>query len=184
MGRLVVVLIVVVLSTSACFGGSALTTTPAPTSTAVHAESGVLTIRVNLNTCAPALWGPCGPVTRHYSLICRPAGGTMPHPQAACAALADYLAYRKAATGPQYICRGILGRPTATAVISGIYAGHHFLLKLTNQSWCGASMRVMRDYWALSTFPCSTTVIHTQNIQPYRRFAHASGCRSSRVQFG
>ena len=40
-------------------------------------------------------------------------------------------------------------------------------------------MRVMRDYWALSTFPCSVIVIHTQNIQPYSRFARASGCLSS-----
>jgi len=27
----------------------------------------------------------------------------------------------------------------------------------------------MRDLWILSTFPCSTIVWHTQNIQPYAR---------------
>ena len=103
----------------------------------------------------------------------------MPHPQAACAALADYQAYLKSETGPTYICRGLIGRPTATAVVSGTYADKHFLLKLDNESWCGASVRVMHDYWALSTFPCSVVVSHTQNIQPYSRFADASGCLSS-----
>jgi hypothetical protein len=178
------VLALVVLGASACFGGSATTSTAVPTSTTVPAQAGVFTIRVNVNTCAPALWGPCGPATHRYKLSCAPTAGTMPHPQAACAALADYQAYLKSETGPTYICRGLIGRPTATAVVSGTYADKHFLLKLDNESWCGASMRVMHDYWALSAFPCSTTVIHTQNIRPYSRFARASGCLSSGANQG
>ena len=138
-----------------------------------------LTIRVSVNPCTPAMWGPCQPVAHRYTLTCAPPAGTMPHPQTACAALADYEAYLKSKTGPTYICRGLIGRPTATAVVSGTYAGEYFLLKLDNESWCGESTRVMHDYWALSTFPCSVVVIHTQSIQPYSSFAHASGCLSS-----
>jgi hypothetical protein len=103
----------------------------------------------------------------------------MPKPRAACTAIADYTSYLKTVTGPAYICRGLVGPPSAIAVILGTYAGKRFLLKLTNASWCGASMRVMRDYWTLSAFPCSVVVLHTQHIQPYSRFATASGCRAS-----
>jgi hypothetical protein len=100
----------------------------------------------------------------------------MPNPQAACTAIADYKSYLKTVTGPAYICRGLVGPPSASAVISGTYAGKHFSLSLDNRSWCGASMRVMRDYWALSGFPCSVVVVHTQSVQPYSKFAADSGC--------
>jgi hypothetical protein len=152
-----VVLAVMVVGASACFGSSARTNT-APPSTAQHVESGVLSIRVNLNTCAPALWGSCGPATRRYKLSCTPTTGTMPHPQAACAALADCQAYLKSETGPTYICRGLIGRPTATAVVSGIYAGHHFLLKLDTRSWCAVPMRVMQTTGRCPEHPTVSTV--------------------------
>jgi hypothetical protein len=169
-----------VLGASACFGD---TTSHgiAPTGAAIGdstptAQPGAFTIRVTLNPCTPTMWGPCTPVSHHYSLTCAPNGGSTPNPNAACTAIADYESYLKAVTGPQYICRGLAGPPTAIAVISGRYAGKHFSLTLDNRSWCAASMRIMRDYWALSTFPCSTPVIHTQNIQPYSRFASTTGC--------
>jgi hypothetical protein len=176
MRGLVVVLGLVVMGASACLGGSTSPSTAptgaATTETTPTAQPGALTIRVSLNPC-------CGPVSRRYSLTCAPTGGTMPNPHAACTAIADYRSYLKAVTGPLYICRGLVVQPTASAVISGTYGGKHFSLRLDNRSWCGASMRVMRDYWALSGFPCSVVLVHTQNIQPYSRFATASGCLPS-----
>jgi hypothetical protein len=176
MVRLVVTLTVVVLGASACFDGSTSPST-APTGAATSgtmpaAQPGAVTIRVKLGLYTHM------PVSHSYSLTC-PAGGTMPNPRAACTAIADYKSYLKSVTGPAYICRGLVGPPTASAVISGTYAGKHFSLRLDNRSWCGASMRVMRDYWALSAFPCWVVVVHSQNIQPYSKFAAVSGCNQA-----
>lgn len=179
MARLVVTLTVVVLGASACFGGSTSPTAPAgaaSSGTTPIARPGALTIRVKLNPCNPTMLGLCRSVGHRYSLTCAPAGGTMPNPQAACTAIADYTSYLKTMTGPQYSCKGLVGPTTASAVVSGTYAGKHFSLRLDNRSWCGASMRVMHDYWALSAFPCSVVVVHTQSIQPYSKFAAVSGC--------
>jgi hypothetical protein len=178
MVRLAVTLTVVALGASACLGGSASPGT-APTGAATGgttptAQPGALTIRVNVNPCTPTMWGPCVSMSRHYSLTCAPAGGTMPNPQAACAAVADYESYVEHG-GTLYTCK-LVGRTTASAVIAGTYAGKHFSLRLDNTSWCGVSMRVMRDYWALSAFPCSVVVVHTQSVQPYSKFAADSGC--------
>jgi hypothetical protein len=116
------------------------------------------------------------PVTHHYLLTCDPAGGTMPHPIAACHAIADYLGRRRGEGGA---CFGVLTRATAMASLLGTFRGRSLTLRINNESWCGASRPVMRDYWTLSTFPCSTIVIHTGNTPSYASWARATGCETT-----
>jgi hypothetical protein len=81
----------------------------------------------------------------------------MPHPRAACDAVADYLAH------PPRISTCIPplgGRPSATATVAGTFDGHPFHLELiAASSWCGQPTAIMRDYWVLSDFPCVTEVV-------------------------
>ena len=105
------------------------------------------------------------PVTHRYTLTCGPAGGTMPGPGAACGALADYLKRR---SEPGRFCSGLsAGVPSAS--LTGRFAGHRLQLQITSMSWCGASDALMRDYWVLSTFPCSTVVTHYSNQHAYSK---------------
>jgi hypothetical protein len=117
------------------------------------------------------------PVTHHYLLTCDPAGGTMPRPDAACAAIADYLRRGK----PVSHCFGVFERATAVAKLTGEVQHRRLALAITPESWCGQSRPVMRDLWRLSTFPCATLVAHTDNIRPYSRFARVTGCERRAV---
>jgi hypothetical protein len=112
------------------------------------------------------------PVTHHYVLTCDPAGGTMPHASAACAAIADY----RMRGEPAGTCISAISPPSAATSIVGTYRHHRLDLRINPELWCGQSRPVMRDLWVLSTFPCSTIVEHTQNIQPYAKFARVTGC--------
>src|SRR5512144_3378534 len=100
---------------------------------------------------------------RHYTLTCGPPGGTMPDADAACGALADYVKHRD---DPGRICIGPVPR-TPSTLVAGTFAGHRLHLRITPGSWCGTSDALMRDYWVLSTFPCSTTVFHHGDQHPY-----------------
>lgn len=96
-------------------------------------------------------------VSRRYTLRCGPSGGTLPHPNAGCAAVADYLAHppRLDTCVPP-----LGGRPTPTASITGTFAGHPIRIGLdAGSSWCGQSNAIMHDYWVLSDFPCVTQVV-------------------------
>jgi hypothetical protein len=120
-----------------------------------------------------ALGGRCReatPSVRHYTLECGPAGGNHPNPRAACRAIADYLTRRN-----RYgRCKGLL-TAGSTAVVSGTYARHPFHLRLTaGYSWCGQPPELLRDYWVLSTFPCSTRVLRTGGDYP--QWPRATGC--------
>ncbi len=128
-----------------------------------------LTVRTGLLT---------GDVQRkRYSLRCAPAGGTMPHAAAACAALADL---RVRPSAEHVSCMGLLGPPSARISLRGTVEGRRYRLDFSTQSWCGRSRRVMRDLWALSALPCSTAgVIHTDGGGvAYARWTRASGCLS------
>jgi len=103
--------------------------------------------------------------THAYTLTCGPAGGTMPDGEAACGALADYLKHRH---DPGRFCSS-LGAGLPKAHMTGTFDGRHVRLDLTSVSWCGASDDLMRDYWILSTFPCSTPVMHYANQHPYSK---------------
>jgi len=109
--------------------------------------------------------GTSASATHRYTLRCGPAGGTMPGPDAACGALADYLKHR---SDPGRFCSGFMPHD-ATATLIGRFAGHPLHLQISNGSWCGASDALMRDYWILSTFPCSTLVIRYSNQHPYSK---------------
>jgi hypothetical protein len=118
--------------------------------------------------------GPCrdaAPSVHRYSLTCGPAGGTAPNPKAACRAIADYLSRRDQMSA----CAGVLLGHGSTAQISGTYAGRPFQLRLTaGYSWCGQPRPILRDFWVLSTFPCSTLVLRTGGNYP--RWPRATGC--------
>jgi hypothetical protein len=89
----------------------------------------------------------------------------MPDGEGACGALADYLKHRD---DPGRICIGLVPR-TPSALVAGMFAGHRLHLQITPGSWCGTSDTLMRDYWILSTFPCSTTVFRYPNQHPYSK---------------
>ena len=111
------------------------------------------------------------PNVRRYTLRCNPAGGSVPNPRAACRAIADYLTQRRHAGG----CIGLAAGPGSTAVISGRHARSRFRLRITaGGSWCGQPPALIRDYWVLSTFPCSTPVIRTGGRSP--TWPRATGC--------
>ena len=112
------------------------------------------------------------PATRRYVLTCGPAGGTMPHAAAACSAIGDYLGRGS----PGAACFGPDMPPTAATTLVGTFRHHRLRLAINPDLWCGQTRPVMRDLWKLSTFPCSTIVMHTQNIRPYARFATVTGC--------
>ena len=123
--------------------------------------SALLTVRVYLNRCTPVMQGPCS-ARRQYSLTCDPghAGGTMPDPAAACFALTDLATHRYNGMSG---CEG--GTPyggPSTAVVSGLVDHRSYVLDLqSDNSWCGDPPRaLLRDYWILSTFPCSIPVTH------------------------
>jgi hypothetical protein len=161
-----------------CFGGESGTTTSRPT---LAAASGTLRVAVTLRRAVtPTQIVPAGATSvarrRHYSLTCGPAGGTMPTPTAACAALDDLATHHRR---PRFcsIIQPQGGGALSTASITGTFAGRPFRLRLTNESWCGEPDPVMRDFWVLSTFPCSTVVIHSDNSGgTYADWAHKSGC--------
>jgi hypothetical protein len=120
---------------------------------------------------------PCAQVaqiTRSYSLTCNPTGGTMPNPEAACAAIDDLTTHHRAGQP----CRIVLPQgPTVQALVRGTFAGKPVRLWLFPSSWCGEPAPVMKDYWILSTFPCSTVVVHFDNgDHVYSEWAHKSGC--------
>jgi hypothetical protein len=95
----------------------------------------------------------------------------MPNPPAACRAIGDYLGRRHQAGG----CIGSDAGPGSSAVISGTYARRPFRLKLAaGSSWCGQPPALLRDYWVLSTFPCSTPVVRSGGRSP--TWPRATGC--------
>jgi hypothetical protein len=155
---------------SGCFAGSS----SRPPST--HAPpKGTLAITVALRRCTDKMGLCIGRPPLHYTLTCGPAGGSMPQAAAACAAIAD-LRRPRADTGRGCVMRGVVVN-AATASIHGTFAGAPFALGLTSAgSWCGRPRSVTRDYWILSTFPCSTIVIHEARAEPYAGWARASGC--------
>lgn len=170
MVRGALILVVMVAMAAGCLGGSAA---PPP--------SGHLHVQVSLSfqretPCETA--AGCDDliaVTHSYSLRCGPAAGTMPNPQAACEAIDDLVTHHRRPMACMGVLRG--GLPQSTASITGRFANRPFRLHLTNDSWCGQPTPVVRDYWALSTFPCSTTVIHYDYThETYERWAHRSGC--------
>jgi PASTA domain len=169
MRRAGLILVVIGLMASGCFGsGSA-----SPASTAGHPtvraprDRVAVTVKLGLKTRLP--------ITYRYSLTCDPAGGTMPRPNAACHAIANELHQPGATVG----CIGADAPATATAGLIGTFAHKHFRLTIDTGSWCGEPKQVMRDYWTLSTFPCSTIVLHTTNVSSYADWARASGCSAA-----
>lgn len=159
MHRLALLLLVTALGATACLGGSS--TAPAShgeDSTAngvVPAGSLRLAVRILPGRCALGIETPrcktATAVVRHYSLTCGPAGGSMPNPARACAAIADYLQQDHRGG-----CSAALSGPGSTADVTGTFAHRPFSLKLaTANSWCGRTPRVLRDLWILSTLPCS-----------------------------
>lgn len=106
----------------------------------------------------------------------------MPDPAAACLALGDLYAHRWSGSsgcgGPPFL----LYDP-ASARISGTVNHRRYTLDLQSEdSWCGHTPRsLLRDYWILSTFPCTVTVAHEPEPgapAAYPAWAHWAGCRS------
>jgi hypothetical protein len=145
MGRIVMALALVSLAAAGCAGSQ---TQP----------SGRVRLVVTLGASSH-------PAVRHYTLRCGPAGGTMPDVDTACGALADYVKHRD---DRGRMCSGLVPR-TPSALVAGAFAGHRLHLQITPGSWCGTSDALMRDYWILSTFPCSTTVFRYANQHPYSK---------------
>ena len=75
MGRPLLALIVIALVAPACLGSESQ-------------PSGRVSVVVTLGA------GTSHPATHRYTLRCGPTGGTMPGPDAACGALADYWKHR------------------------------------------------------------------------------------------
>jgi PASTA domain len=170
-GRIGLILAVIGLTASGCFGGGSAGPTSTPTHpTRTPRDRLAVSVRLGLNTHLP--------VAHHYHLTCDPPGGTLPHPGAACRAISDYLHHN----GRGGNCK-LLTSATATATTSivGTFAHKPFKLRITTGSWCGATRPIMRDYWTLSTFPCSTIVIHTGNTPSYADWPSASGCSAAFV---
>jgi hypothetical protein len=171
-----VLLVILAAALTGCLGGGP-TSAPGRTQGPVH-PAGQLQIAVRL------LPGGCGlgafskdctataPRLRRYALSCGPAGGTAPNPPAACRAIADYLGRRGQVGG----CAGVLLGPGSTATISGTFAHRPFRLRLTaGYSWCGQPRPLLRDFWVLSTFPCSNLVLRTGG-RNFARWARDTGC--------
>ena len=146
MGRLLLALTLIALIAPGCLGSEGQ-------------PSGRVSVVVTLGS------GTSASDTHRYTLRCGPAGGTMPGPDAACGALADYLKHR---SDPGGFCSGF-SAAVPKALLTGTFDGHRVRLDLTSISWCGASDALMRDYWILSTFPCSTLVIRYSNQHPYSK---------------
>ncbi len=143
--------------------------------------SAVLVVRVFVNRCAVAMAGTCTNLHRRYSLRCDPARGTLPGAASACLALTDLITHRYHGTG----CTGPApyGGPS-TARIAGLVNHHPYALDLqSDNSWCGHPPRaLLRDYWALSTFPCTVNVLHEREAgapSAYPQWAHWAGCRGA-----
>jgi hypothetical protein len=163
--------VVVMLAASGCLG-SGRTGRPAPDVSArsarpAAAPTGRMAVVVRLGLRTTRM-----PATRRYVLTCGPAGGTMPHAAAACSAIGDYPGRGR----PGAACFGSEMPPTAATTLVGTFRRHRLRLAINPDLWCGQTRPVMRDLWTLSTFPCSTIVMHTQNIRPYARFARVTGC--------
>jgi hypothetical protein len=131
--------------------------------------SGKVSVVVSLGTGS-------NPPTRSYTLRCGPAGGTMPDADAACGALADYVKHR---SDPGRFCSGFSATVPKT-VVNGTFDGNRLRLTLTSISWCGVSNALMRDFWVLSTFPCSTPVTHYGNQHPYSKGIAPARCLRGR----
>lgn len=158
--RLALLLVATTLGTTACLGGSsAAPTSHGHDSTANGAApTGILrlTVRALPGRCALGIETPrCKTATaavRHYSLTCGPAGGSMPNPARACAAIADYLRHEDHLGG----CLGVDRGAGSTADLTGTFAHRSFSLKLeTAYSWCGQPRPILHDFWVISTLPCS-----------------------------
>jgi len=134
----------------------------------------MVVVRQIVSPCPLSTGDPCGGVpsrhpparrysTRHYRLTCNPAGGTLPNPQAACAAMTDLSKPR-----PPARCTGdaMVAAPTAMANLVGTFDHHPFKLRITDESWCGQPRPVMRDLWVLSTFPCSSSAAPDSGCKP------------------
>lgn len=161
--------LVLALTASGCLGSGTAAPTPTPTQTTRTPRDRVaVSVTLGLNTQSH--------LTHHYLLTCDPAGGTMPHPIAACHAIADYLGRH---IGEGGACVGVLVRSTAMASLVGTFRDRPFTLRIDNTSWCGEPRPVMRDYWTLSTFPCSTIVIHTGDTPSYTTWAKTTGCETT-----
>lgn len=171
------VLAVLAATATACFGsgGAAQTGGGAP--------AGRLTLTVSLLQPGCGFIGAmprCTSASIHRStLTCNPDSGTVPHPSAACGAIADYL---RRGGGTHGLCFGLVGGPGSTSNLVGTYDHRPFRLRLqAGYSWCGAPRPVMRDFWILSGFPCSVVVIHDGGPGipfPYSRWSRWAGCGS------
>jgi hypothetical protein len=155
MGRLVIALALISLAAAGCAGSQS-------------EPQGQISVVVSLSGTQPA---------RHYTLRCGPAGGTMPDAEAACSALADYVKHR---SDPGRICIG-LQPSTPSALVAGTFDGHGLHLQIRPGSWCGSSDTLMRDYWVLSTFPCSTRVFSYSNQHPYSKGIAPARCLRGRT---
>jgi hypothetical protein len=168
---------------SGCFGGD-------------HHSAGHLSVAVSLPQAAPRLCNlgnhhcstPAPPSSlRRYTLTCSPDGGSMPSPGRACRAIGDYLT-RRNHLGE---CLGYFPDTWGDATVTGSYHGRPFHLKLeAGYSWCGQNGALLRDFWTLSTFPCTVLVLRsgpspydakpgTAPIPAYEHWARASGCTSA-----
>jgi hypothetical protein len=156
MGRLVMALALVSLTAAGCAASQSR-------------PSGKVSVVVSLGT-------GFNPPHHTYTLRCGPAGGTMPDADAACGALADYVKHR---SDPGRFCSGFLPR-TPSAVVAGRFDGHRLHFEITPGSWCGSSNTLMRDYWVLSTFPCSTRVFRYSNQHPYSKGIAPARCLRGR----
>ena len=143
-------LALVALATTACLGSSAAGKQTTPFGPVTPSSPTRLVVEVSygpnqLNALARS---------HRYTLTCDPSGGTMPDAGRACAALVD-LQHRRLGG-----CIGVLGSTGPRAVIVGTFEHRHYQLALTAAySWCGQTRPVLRDYWVLSTFPCSVKVL-------------------------
>lgn len=118
--------------------------------------------------------GLSGQTVHRYTLTCHPDAGSMPHPGTACAAIADYLGR---GSPPPRCLGGDASGPTT--FIGGRFDHRRFTLELSVQSWCDVPPAAMRDFWTLSTFPCSTVLERIQSFTPLQ-FARLSGCTGGR----
>ncbi len=100
----------------------------------------------------------------------------MPDASAACAALADLQHRRQVGA----VCFGEEGTGfISSSQISGRYDGVTLELDLNpEESWCDETRPVMRDYWAISGFPCWVAILHTSGgPMNYSRWARWAGCQ-------